>query len=341
MAKGKHSPALFEVVHGKKHFDKPETVLRTPNWWFKGRHRGPATGPVDPGDPPSFSHEADPTQPALPPPPVADPAPAEYESAVEDPTAFAMPHPARKGTPFQFVVDRDRQELFLRVRFTAAIIAGFALVVVVGLAYLTGRHFGRGPATALATQSSEEIAAGPIEKGVMDVGSRTASAGSRGAITPGGGPGIGAGGVSSQPAPNRITEASVLPPGASATSSRPTGGRSAGPSVESRQTVGENGRRIVGWQYVVIQSYAGDQKKLADEACEFMVKNGVPCTVEKGVAGWPANWNTVVSMQGFERASGPQYEAYIGRAVKLGETFAGRSAWKRFEPTPVRWKETN
>jgi hypothetical protein len=29
------------------------------------------------------------------------------------------------------------------------------------------------------------------------------------------------------------------------------------------------------------------------------------------------------------------------RLIKLGEVFAGKSAWKRFEPTAVRWKEAN
>src|SRR5215218_2839724 len=50
MARGKHSPALFEVVHGKKHVDKNTRTgaLRTPNWWFKGRERLPDTEPSAP-----------------------------------------------------------------------------------------------------------------------------------------------------------------------------------------------------------------------------------------------------------------------------------------------------
>ena len=104
MAKGKHSPALFEVVHGKKRFDKSAANLRTPNWWFKGRHRGPAVPVMEPVEAPAFADEADPTLRGLPSPtaprpvepePEAETVPAEYESAVDDPTAFPMPQPRR------------------------------------------------------------------------------------------------------------------------------------------------------------------------------------------------------------------------------------------------------
>lgn len=333
MAKGKHSPALFEVVHGKRHFDKSATVLRTPNWWFKGRHRGPAAPAAEVGDPPAFADEADPTQAALPPPDrEREPATADYESALDDPTSFAMPHPRRRGAPFQVVVDRDRQELFLRVRFTTAIVAGFALLVVIALSYVTGRQLGRGPSMAMATQSSEEVAAGPVEKGVLDVGNRGGTSG----IAPSGA-GIGAGGISAQPAPARTAEPLVAVPAAAAASA----GRQAGAPAAPKSADFENGRRIVGKQYVVIQAYAGDQKRLAEEARDFLLKNGVSCTVEKGVKGWPSEWNSVVSTQGFDRASGPQYDTYISTATRIGEAFAGKSAWKRFDPTPVRWQETN
>jgi hypothetical protein len=336
MAKGKHSPALFEVVHGKKRFDKSAAVLRTPNWWFKGRHRGPVAPVLDAGEAPAFADEADPTQRGLPSPtadrePEPDPAPAEYESAVdEDPTAFAMPQPRRRNSAFQFVVDRDRQELFFRVRFTAAIVGGFALIVVIALAYMGGRHLGRGPSTALATQSSEEVAVGPVEKRVLDVGTRSGAVGANTAPNPG----LGTGGVSSQPAPQRPYEATIVP-----TTLTPNA-RQPGPSTPTKPPDFENGRRIVGKQYIVIQAYPRESKKEADEARDFLLKNNVSCTVEKTLPGWNG-WNTIVSTQGFDRASGPEFEAFMTRLVKLGEVFAGKSAWKRFEPTAVRWKEAN
>ena len=33
------------------------------------------------------------------------------------------------------------------------------------------------------------------------------------------------------------------------------------------------------------------------------------------------------------------YEDAVGFFKQLGNEFAGKSAWKRFEPTAVRWKE--
>jgi hypothetical protein len=333
MAKGKHSPALFEVVHGKKHFDNSASILRTPTWWFKGRHRGPVVPVTDVTEPPAFEDESDPTLRGLP-SPTAQPEPesitAEYESSREDPTIFAMSQPRGKSSPFQVVIDRDRHELFVRVRYTTAIVAGFAVLVVVGLAYITGRSMGRGPSTALATHTSEEVAAGPVEKGVLDVGGRTSTTST--AMTTR--PGAAIGGVSAQPAPSRITEAST---GGGSVSAQPAGGPG-GPAVPPKPADYENGKRIVGRQYVVIQAYAGNQRALADEARDLLIKNGVSCTVEQSVTGWPSTWHCVVTTQGFDRASGPQYEALFSQAVKVGEAFAGKSAWKRFEPAAVRWK---
>lgn len=334
MAKGKHSPALFEVVHGKKRFDRSATNLSTPKWWFKGRHRGPVAPVIDVGEAPAYADEADPTLRGLPSPtaePSPAPPPAEYESALDSSSDYDTPQPTRLHSAFQFVVDRERQELFVRVRYTAAIIAGFALVVVIALAYMGGRHLGRGPATALASRSSEEIAAGPIEKGVLDVNT---SSGAR-VIVPGPGSGGGPGGVWSQPAPARRAEPLVVP---LATTS-PT--RPSGPSTPVKPPDLENGKRIDGQQYVVVQSYPGDQRKLAEEARDFLIQNGVPCTIEKGVAGWPSTWHTVVGTAAFNRASGPQYEAYRSRIFELGKEFAGKSAWKQFDPRAIRWKESN
>ena len=339
MAKGKHSPALFEVVHGKKRFDRSAANLRTPKWWFKGRHRGPAAPVMDVGEPPAYADEADPTLRGLPSPtaePVPAPPPAEYESAVDTTSDYETPHPTRGHSPVQLVVDRERQELFVRVRYTAAIIAGFALVVVIALAYMGGRHFGRGPAAAMASRSSEEIAAGPIEKGVLDVGTRSGASAlvsAPGSVTPGG--------VSAQPAPTRQAEPLYVPMATT------TPGRQTGPSTPTTPPAAVkppdlvNGKRIDGQQYVVVQSYAGDQRKLAEEARDFLIKNGVPCTIEKGIAGWPSTWHTVVGTAAFNRASGPQYDAYCAKITEVGKDFAGKSAWKQFDPRAIRWKESN
>jgi hypothetical protein len=284
--------------------------------------------PVDPGEPPAFADEADPTQPAPLPPPERDPT---YPEDTADDTPASFPDPtSRRRAPFQFILDRDRQELFLRVRYTTAIVAGFALVVMIALAYMTGRQFGRGPSSALASQSSEEVATGPVEPGMLNIGSRGSNPSGAGV-----GPGLGASGISSQPAPARAGVVTQVP----LSTGQQQQPRQTGPTADSRQVPPENVRRTVGQQYVVIQGYAGDQRKLADEARDFLLKNGVSCTVEQGINGWPSTWHLVVGTQAFDRASGGPYDSYIASATNLGEKFAGKSAWKRFEPRAVRWKE--
>ena len=184
MAKSKHSPALFEVVHGKKQLDKRtvEGVLRTPNWWFKSRKRDVGTGGVAVVDePPAFVEPSDdptagrslsgpfsaPTRPEPEPQPAAEPVLDPTEPSLE--LTISPTLPRRAKSPIDIRIDSDRQEVFLRVRYTTAIVTGFALVVLIALAYIVGRHLGRGPSNALAYQRSEDVAEGPIETGVLDV----------------------------------------------------------------------------------------------------------------------------------------------------------------------------
>src|SRR5688500_11180857 len=213
MAKGKHSPALFEVVHGKKHVDKVarEGALRTPNWWFKGRQRvaeagllPPAPSPAfdprefeedDTPEPPAASSSEDPTanasaltlrarearaaayQPAETVDAEVVPEPTRHDEPEPDalviPPALSAPSRGRRS-PVQFALDRDRHEMYVRVRYTTAIVAGFTLLVLLALSYITGRNVGRGPSSATASPSAEEIAAGPVETGVFDLAPRSA-----------------------------------------------------------------------------------------------------------------------------------------------------------------------
>lgn len=61
MAKGKHSTALFEVIHSDKRFkqghgSEAKEALRTPKWWFRGREK-----PETPTEAPLAEVEGDPT----------------------------------------------------------------------------------------------------------------------------------------------------------------------------------------------------------------------------------------------------------------------------------------
>src|SRR5439155_24594942 len=232
MAKGnKHSPALFEVVHGKRHFDKiaRDSALRTPSWWFKGRKRMAESGALAPAVTSTAVEDAPPFTDSEPPPSLADPTqnpsilvnrelPRDDSDGAGSVDPMAVPEAltatsrSRRTAPFQFVVDRDRHELFVRVRYTTAAVAGVSIVMLVALAYLTGRHTGRFPSSAIASASSEQIAAGPVEKGVLDLNPRAGNAAS--ATT---GPAFmntgAGGGVTRAPSPRTATQPSATQPG--------------------------------------------------------------------------------------------------------------------------------
>jgi hypothetical protein len=96
--------------------------------------------------------------------------------------------------------------------------------------------------------------------------------------------------------------------------------------------------RVVGRQYVVIQSYR--DLETANAAKDFLSKNGMPCTVEKGLKEWAdSSWYVVVGLQGFDRTgSNPEYEKHITNLRKLGTQFARDSKYKEFQPTSYRWR---
>jgi hypothetical protein len=224
--------------------------------------------------------------------------------------------------------------MFVRVRYTTAIVAGFSLLVLVALSYLTGRHTGRGPTAASASPSAEEIAAGPIERGVADFGSRPAPSvtSTPGAVPAAAAVAPSAAFTSSQrPAAQRPASAAPPPPAVSASPRAPT----------PVATPPKNVNRTMNLQYVIVQSYPEKEKQMADEACDFLNRAGIPCTVERGVVGYTtADWYCVVGTTPFEKASGPVYARYLEDIEKVNEKYAGKSRFKRFTPQATRWRGT-
>jgi len=94
------------------------------------------------------------------------------------------------------------------------------------------------------------------------------------------------------------------------------------------------GARVVNMHYVLMQSYF--EEKTADEARDYLIKNGIPCTIERGVKGWRADFYQVIGLQGFARPSGAEYLAYRDRIVDLGKNFS-KSKYKRFQPEAIKW----
>jgi hypothetical protein len=95
--------------------------------------------------------------------------------------------------------------------------------------------------------------------------------------------------------------------------------------------------RQINLNYVLMQGYADEV--LANKACEFLNKNGVACTIERGVKNWRKDFYLVIGLQGFTRASGPDYVAYKQRVQALSLQFAPATSYKGFKPQAIKWEK--
>ncbi|CAN5607071.1 hypothetical protein BH09PLA1_BH09PLA1_15750 [soil metagenome] len=339
MAKGKHAAALFEVIHSGKNSKK--SLLSTPRWWFKKRDEekaaadaasfaarkaadhsaridSPATNEQSPGDE-SCGSLADPTL-------GRDPRPGNRstidrsfrsESSADRSSSEESPHdaaigysPAPRSSGLDVAVDPDRQAITFKVSYTSAIIVSFSVLVAVGLAYLVGQKMNRGPALAMGGQSTEQLRAGPKNPSVLDVGVRN-------------------------------TPANVAQPPRDPDPALTSRGSETNPdNVPAPANSGgiEQGlhQRVLNLNYVVVQSYP-DQKS-AEEARDALLKANIGCTIEQKLKGWKPEWYSVVGTQGFQRASGAEYAAYIEKISGVSQQFAQRKrSFKAFEPMAYKW----
>ncbi|MGH7178041.1 MAG: hypothetical protein ACREJC_11720 [Tepidisphaeraceae bacterium] len=143
MAKGRRTAALFEVIHSGR-FDRPLGALGTPKWWFKRRPRD-----VD-----SLTS-----------------APAEGDRAgdLTTPRSGDDPTVGRQPSGINVALDHDRHQVTVRASYTSALVTVFAAVILVALAFIVGRRMSRGPALAVASQTSEELQAGPAHPGALNL----------------------------------------------------------------------------------------------------------------------------------------------------------------------------
>ena len=96
--------------------------------------------------------------------------------------------------------------------------------------------------------------------------------------------------------------------------------------------------RDIGMIYVVVQSYA--EQELAQRACDFMNKSGIPCSLVQGPDGWaPRDWYSVVGLQPFAKHDPalPEYE----RAVKAAGIRFTTKIMDQFQPQGYTWRETS
>ena len=84
--------------------------------------------------------------------------------------------------------------------------------------------------------------------------------------------------------------------------------------------VADGSNRIVGMNYVIIQSYP-DEKRATD-ARDALVKGGIDCTVVKNHPFAP-KWYSVIGTRGFSRTNTQEYQDYIRKLDCQRKVFRG------------------
>jgi hypothetical protein len=210
--------------------------------------------------------------------------------------------------PVDVRVDRNRQLITFRFSYTSAAVASFAILVVIGMAYVVGRHSSRSPS------SDDPFFSAPLRADVLEV-TRPGNA--------------------SGPAPDVSPRADVVPPNDSTPPARLPN-----PPTTPPTPTATNGR-VIGLNYVVVQSFADE--KLAREAQQMLSQAGIETTIERGLPNYAGpTWHCVVGTRGFESSVGeshPDYARYVASIREVGRQFAARTRSKEFVPQRYKWRE--
>jgi hypothetical protein len=242
------------------------------------------------------------------------PAPEQTRGMGARRTSIASDGEETDSSSIDVSLDPRHRRITFRVTYSSAMITAFALIVAVAVAYVIGRRVARGPAVAVASETTEQIRSRPPRPDVLNVPpANTSSNNSQNAGTT---------------APPREPDHGV--------SSRTNTGSSEGAGSSPTTAASPQGR-VVGMNYLVIQSYPDEKSAL--EARDMLLKVGIGCTVERQkFRGLNPDWYTVVGTQGFVRASGTEYEAYKNRLSELSQQFAQtKRSFKAFALLPYKW----
>jgi hypothetical protein len=234
------------------------------------------------------------------PPPVVTRAPLSVPPAASSSLGLTPVAGNTNGHP-AVQLDPDRHQISFRISYTSALVTLFAVIVVVSLAYLVGRGVNKGP--QLANASTEDLKNGPAHPAVLNVS------------TP-----------ADRATANNATVAGTPRQTVQAPAPAPTGPIAAPTNV----------KRIVGQNYVIMQSYPDEAT--AKEAQGVLLANGIACTIERGPAGWAMmSWYSVMGTQSFDRITkNPQLDAYCKSIESV--KYAEKSKFKKFDPRPYKWK---
>jgi hypothetical protein len=335
MARSKHAAALFEVMSGDKKGRVPRSGASpgNSNWWFKSRGEPESIAAVDPNDPTTGTIKSSLIAPRIaaveePEPPravgrQATPVVRPKRDLIDPTRPVSAARPAAEDMQaVQF--DRARREVKLRLSLTHTIVAAFALMVVVAMAYVMGRRESDKAPELATTETTPaplpDVLQVPAAKpNVLDVNRPKIRPPAAGGVTPAGASHLSADGA-------RVRDHDFL-------STPPLANSAQGMHVPPRTTA-IAGPRTVGLNYVVAQCYPSEQ--VADDARDFLIKEGIPFTVEKGCS-WAPKWYSVVSTRGFEHIHTSECESFQKQIEKIGDKFEG-TGLKRFEPMLVSWK---
>jgi hypothetical protein len=230
----------------------------------------------------------------------AAPAPAALPTtALSSDVQSTAPAPTMPGVDLK--LDPQRQRISFHITYTGAIVTTVALVVVVGLAYLIGTRMRAGPAQASAQTPTDQLRQGAPRGGVLNVRPNPPRS-------------------AQPPEPDDATTAVPPPAPRPASTTQPT-------------------QRVIGLNYVVMQGYPPEEKAMAVEARDLLIKNGVACTIEQDLPGLNRNWHIVVGLQGFDRIGyNPDYERYERLIRDVNARFPRNAKFKKLEPMPYKWK---
>ena len=333
MAKRKRSAALFEVFNDNK-VASAGLASRPARGWFKARAE-PAAGntatATDPNDPTTGSIRSALIAPRIAAVEAMESAAAastelERRERIEPIRQRAMDRPMRGESP-RFHVDPDTRELTLIIPFTTAIVAVFAIVVIVGLSFVLGHHAGALPAVAsTADQTADDGTTGAIQPGALEVPKRAI---------------VGQSQIPAKTTGSRNSDDSKTRDRDSAPRANVPGhvtGNSGCSDVDAL-----DGPWIIGLNYLLVQVYpnlAG-----ATEAREFLLKNGVNCTIEKVPEGFycpDPTWLAVITTRGFDRDQlhSAEYDAFKHKIETLSDTFSTvtKNKTKHFSLQPYKLK---
>jgi hypothetical protein len=293
MAKRKKPTALFEVFqqHAQSSSNgRSGWKLRAPSWLSRRKSE----------DAPSALAMA----------PVAEPDPT---TSIDRFAAMRMEddEPAAPSRPsVRVMVDSTEQTIKLVLSYGSAAVAGFALLVVLALTFVLGKHSVKEPLPLLADRTTDQVRHDAPRSEVLNVAAEPAIV-----------PEV----VTTKPLPKTKPLQKWNDPRPPAT------------------FVADDEERMIGMNYVIIQSYP--DKKDADAARELLVKRGILCTVEPTPATWFSNngqtWYSVIGIKGFSKIrESDEFKRYIASIMQVSDEFAGKVRFKRFEPTPYKWRET-